>query len=104
MFDLEEISKQIEDFKKRITDIGDSLCINHLEEEWKKLERETTKQDFWNDSENMAKVLPRINNLKKKKFVMTIIENEKLLICIIFIYFVDIWEFFIYIIYLYWSF
>ena len=76
MFDLEEISKQIEDFKKRITDIGDSLCINHLEEELKKLESETTKQDFWNDSENMAKVLPRINNLKKKITSYKNIYNE----------------------------
>ena len=66
MFDLEETSKRIQDINKRITDIGDSLCISQLEEELNKLEKETTKQDFWNDSENMTKVLSRINNLKKK--------------------------------------
>ena len=67
MFDIEETSKQIENIKNKLAEIKETLSIDKLEEELKILEKETLTQEFWNDSENMPKVLSKINNLKKKK-------------------------------------
>ncbi len=76
MFDIEETSKQIENIKNKLAEIKETLSIDKLEEELKILEKETLTQEFWNDSENMAKVLSKINNLKKKITSYKNIENE----------------------------
>ena len=76
MFDIEETSKQIENIKNKLAEIKETLSIDKLEEELKILENETLAQEFWNDSENMAKVLSKINNLKKKITSYKNIENE----------------------------
>lgn len=76
MFELEVAFKQLENLKKRITDIGDSLCINQLEDELKILEKKTSKQDFWNNSKNMTIVLSRITTLKKQITTYKKIYNE----------------------------
>ena len=76
MFDIEETSKQIENIKNKLAEIKETISIDKLEEELKILEKETLTQEFWNDSENMAKVLSKINNLKKKITSYKNIENE----------------------------
>ena len=76
MFDIEETSKQIENIKNKLAEIKETLSIDKLEEKLKILEKETLTQEFWNDSENMAKVLSKINNLKKKITSYKNIENE----------------------------
>ena len=76
MFDIEETSKQIENIKNKLAEIKETLSIDKLEEELKILEKETSTQEFWNNSENMAKVLSKINNLKKKITSYKNIENE----------------------------
>ena len=76
MFDLEETSKQIETIKNKIGEIGESLSIDKLETELLALEEQTTKQDFWNDANNMAKTLSKINNIKKKITSYKNIEKE----------------------------
>ena len=76
MFDIEETSKQIENIKNKLAEIKETLSIDKLEEELKILEKETLTQEFWNDSENMPKVLSKINNLKKKIISYKNIENE----------------------------
>ena len=76
MFDIEETAKQIVNIKNKLAEIKESLSIDKLEEELKILEKETLAQEFWNDSENMAKVLSKINNLKKKITSYKNIENE----------------------------
>ena len=76
MFDIEETSKQIENIKNKLAEIKETLSIDKLEEELKILEKETLTQEFWNDSENMPKVLSKINNLKKKITSYKNIENE----------------------------
>ena len=40
--------------------------INKLQEELKKLEEQTTLNEFWEDSQNSSKVLKQINTLKSK--------------------------------------
>ncbi len=66
MFDIEENIKLNNIQIKRITELGDSLCISNLEKELQKIENEATFQDFWNDADNSSKVLSRITELKKK--------------------------------------
>ena len=67
---------KIENIKNKLAEIKETLSIDKLEEELKILEKETLTQEFWNDSENMAKVLSKINNLKKKITSYKNIENE----------------------------
>lgn len=76
MFDLEEVQKQTHNYKKRISDIGSSLSIFELEKDLSNLELETTKQDFWNDTESSGKVLAKITDLKKKTSSFRKIEDE----------------------------
>lgn len=76
MFDLEEVQKQINNYKKRILDIGTSLNISKLENELSNLEAETTKQDFWNDTDNSGKILAKITDLKRKTSLFRKIEDE----------------------------
>ena len=76
MFDVEIMQRQIQSLEKRITDIGNSLCIDKLESELSSLQAETMKQEFWNDTENSSKVLTKITDLKKKTLSFRTIEEE----------------------------
>ncbi|MGN1270168.1 MAG: peptide chain release factor 2 [Clostridia bacterium] len=66
MLDLEENFKSLQELKKRLEQIGDSLDVNSKEQQLKELEQLTMKNDFWDDVNNSSKVLKQINNLKSK--------------------------------------
>ena len=76
MFEIDLVSKQIQNIESRVKDIGESLQISKLELELKTLEGKTAEQDFWNDSENSSKTLAKITELKKKTIVFRNIEQE----------------------------
>ena len=76
MFDIEIVLKQVKNLKERINDIGKALNIIDLEKELLILEKQTKEQEFWNDTENSAKVLSKITNIKKKAINYRNIENE----------------------------
>ncbi len=52
--------------------------INNLEKELKELEKETIKDNFWNDSKNSEIVLGKIKNIKNKIVIFKNIEKELL--------------------------
>lgn len=66
MFNLEETLKQIEDYKKRITNISDSLGVPKLITKLGELEKLTLNEDFWSNAEESSKVLSNITDIKKK--------------------------------------
>lgn len=66
MFNLEEIVKQIEDYKKRITNISDSLGVPKLITKLGELEKLTLNEDFWSNAEESSKLLSNITDIKKK--------------------------------------
>lgn len=76
MFEIDLVSKQIQNIESRVKDIGESLQISKLELELKTLEDKTAEQDFWNDSENSSKTLAKITELKKKTIGFRNIEQE----------------------------
>ena len=66
MFNLEETLKQIEDYKKRITNISDSLGVPKLITKLGELEKLTLNEDFWSNAEESSKLLSNITDIKKK--------------------------------------
>lgn len=66
MFNLEEVSKQIDEYKRRVTNIGDSLNVSKLNEKLNKLEKLTMNESFWNNAEESTKILSKITDIKKK--------------------------------------
>ncbi|MEE1531042.1 MAG: peptide chain release factor 2 [Clostridia bacterium] len=76
MLDLEENSKKLQELKKRLEQIGDSLDVENKEKELKELESKTTENDFWNDTDNSSKVLKQINSLKSKVEGFKKLNNE----------------------------
>ena len=76
MFDLDQIVKMSESQLKRVNDIGKSIKIEELDLKLKELEKQTESQEFWSDTENSAKVLAKINDIKKKITNFRDVENE----------------------------
>ena len=66
MFELEENLRILNELKKQLAQIKDSMKIESLEKELKLLEEESLKEDFWNDQENSSKVFSKIKILQKK--------------------------------------
>ena len=66
MFELEENLRILNELKKQLEQIKDSMKIDVLEEELKLLEQESLKEDFWNDQENSSKVFSKIKILQRK--------------------------------------
>lgn len=66
MLEFEEICKKLQQMKTKLLELGESLNIFKLEEDLQKLEEQTTKPGFWNDSKNSSLILKQINNLKLK--------------------------------------
>ena len=50
--------------------------ISNLEEELKRLENQTLKEEFWSDNKNTSKILSRIKNIKGKCTEYNTINNE----------------------------
>lgn len=66
MLEFEEICKKLQQMRTKLLELGESLNIFKLEEDLQKLEEQTTKPEFWNDSKNSSLILKQINNLKLK--------------------------------------
>jgi peptide chain release factor 2 len=76
MIELEDLIKNNNDLSNRFKELQNSVKINELKERLESLENETTKQEFWSDSENSAKVLSEVNSLKKKITIFNNIEKD----------------------------
>jgi hypothetical protein len=63
---LEEARYTLTLHRDTIKELGDSLRIEELRENVKKLEEQTQEQNFWNDQENSSKVLQTIKQTKDK--------------------------------------
>ena len=76
MLDIDEVSRQINNLKTKLSDIKESMKLSEVEEELANLEKQTLSQDFWQDTENQAKVLSKISSLKKKVTLFKDVEND----------------------------
>ena len=76
MFDIDEITRTLNDLKNKLNDLKESMKIDDLEFELDNLEKQTLDQNFWSNNENQAKVLSRITNLKKKVNLFKETESE----------------------------
>ena len=66
MFELEENLRLLNELKRRIEQIKDSMKIDILKVDLKELEKESLKEDFWNNQEYSSKVFAKIKILQKK--------------------------------------
>ena len=66
MLELEENLRLLGDLKTKLEQIKSSLKIDLLKSELAELEKESLKEDFWNDQENSTKVFSKIKVLQKK--------------------------------------
>ena len=76
MLDIDEVSRQINNLKTKLSDLKESMKLSEVEEELANLENQTLSQDFWQDTENQAKVLSKISSLKKKVTLFKNVEND----------------------------
>ena len=66
MIELEENLRFLNELNIKLNHIKDSMKINELTQELRKLEEESTKDDFWNDQDNSSKVFARIKSIQRK--------------------------------------
>ncbi len=66
MIELEENLRILNELNIKLNHIKDSMKINELIQELRKLEEESTKDDFWNDQANSSKVFARIKSIQRK--------------------------------------
>lgn len=66
MFELEENLRLLNELKAQLEQIKDSMKIELLEKELASLEKESLKEDFWNNQENSSKVFSKIKVLQRK--------------------------------------
>ena len=66
MIDLEENLRFLKELNNKLLDIKDSMKIESLAIELKKLEEKSTEDGFWNNKEDSTKVFSRIKILQKK--------------------------------------
>ena len=66
MLELEENLRLLGELKTKLEQIKSSLKIDLLKSELAELEKESLKEDFWNDQENSTKVFSKIKVLQKK--------------------------------------
>ena len=66
MIELEENLRVLNELNIKLNHIKDSMKINELIQELRKLEEESTKDDFWNDQANSSKVFARIKSIQRK--------------------------------------
>ncbi len=67
MIQFEEYKQKLDNLKPELLDLALALDLAKAETEINQLEEQTAIDGFWNDSQNSAKVLQRIKNLKDKK-------------------------------------
>lgn len=66
MLELEENLRFLNDLKNKLEQIRSSLKIDFLKLELEELEKESLKEDFWNNQENSTKIFSKIKALQKK--------------------------------------
>ena len=66
MLELEENLKELNELAEKVKELKESMNIDSLILEAKKLEEETLKDGFWNNQENSTKVNQQLNKLNKK--------------------------------------
>ena len=66
MIELEENLRILNELNIKLNHVKDSMKINELIQELRKLEEESTKDDFWNDQANSSKVFARIKSIQRK--------------------------------------
>ena len=76
MLELEENILVLKELNEKIRFIRESMKIDSLILELKKLENESLKEGFWDDIQNSNKTFSKINNLKRKISSYTKLEDE----------------------------
>ncbi len=76
MLELEENSKLLQELKRKLEQIDDSLNVVKLKDDLAVLESKTMEQDFWLDNKNSSIVLRQINEIKNKIETYNKIETE----------------------------
>lgn len=66
MLELEENKKFLNNLKENLHEISESMQIDSLRATLEKLKEESSKENFWKNAENSAKVFSRIKTLEKK--------------------------------------
>lgn len=66
MLQYEELKHSLLEYEERLTQLGEALGIESMNDEIKTLEEQTAADGFWNDLENSQKVQTRIAQLKNK--------------------------------------
>ncbi|MDR0979375.1 MAG: peptide chain release factor 2 [Lachnospiraceae bacterium] len=66
MIELEENKHKLQELKGTLLELGCLFDLANLEEQLKKLQNEMQDNNFWTDSENSAKVLSKIKQIKYK--------------------------------------
>ncbi|MFA6628082.1 MAG: peptide chain release factor 2 [Bacilli bacterium] len=61
-----EIVKKIEDFKTRLRELKEAIDVDALEKKLKEYETMMNDTNFWNDSQNSAKILKELKSLKEQ--------------------------------------
>lgn len=64
--EYQEFKGKISEYKPLIAQLRDSLNINHLHNEIKKLELQATASDFWNDMKSAQQIMQKTTFLKDK--------------------------------------
>ena len=66
MFELEENLRLLNELKNKLEQIKDSMNIENLKLELSELEKESLKEDFWNNQKNSSTVFAKIKFLQRK--------------------------------------
>lgn len=76
MLELEDNKRFLKDLKVKLIEIKESMKINSLCTTLKELLEESSKDDFWQNNENSAKIFRNIKSLEKKIKNYTDLEQE----------------------------
>lgn len=66
MFDLEENKKFLLTLQSRLQELESALQICNLKKEWIELEKQTLKEDFWEDTQKSSAIYSKMNQIQKK--------------------------------------
>ena len=76
MLELEENKRFLNDLKIKLQEVGESMNIDSLRANLEELKNESSKENFWQDAENSAKVFSKIKVLERKINNYTKLDEE----------------------------
>ncbi len=76
MFDLEENRRYLLELQNRLKDLENTLQIANLKTELTALEKQTLKEDFWEDSQKSSIVYAKMNTIQKKIRIFEKLKSE----------------------------